>query len=208
MCSNPQKCSHLKVIDLHIGNEQNCKVEGPASPKTFTGPSAVWSSTPWNRCTTWFMQTGTTNRQGSRLQGRWRQDYPWSAFDSSVGRAEDCRCLQTDILRSLVQIRLEGRFLTAFHKVIIRLLTQLSTLRKVVQNTRLPWPGIEPGPRRWERRILATRPPGTETVHGVGLEWLGRVTLRASSGEFPFSVRPISNHKPNTWLNKSSSTSL
>ena len=28
-------------------------------------------------------------------------------FDSSVGRAEDCRGL-TDILRSLVQIRLEG----------------------------------------------------------------------------------------------------
>ena len=25
---------------------------------------------------------------------------------------------------------------------------------------RFPWPGIEPGPRRWERRILTTRPPG------------------------------------------------
>ena len=24
----------------------------------------------------------------------------------------------------------------------------------------VPWPGIEPGPRRWERRILTTRPSG------------------------------------------------
>ena len=28
-------------------------------------------------------------------------------------------------------------------------------------NSWFPWPGIEPGPRRWERRILATRPSGT-----------------------------------------------
>ena len=29
-------------------------------------------------------------------------------FDSSVGRAEDCRCPTTVILRSLVQFRIEG----------------------------------------------------------------------------------------------------
>ena len=28
-------------------------------------------------------------------------------------------------------------------------------------NSNFPWPGIEPGPRRWERRILTTRPPGS-----------------------------------------------
>ncbi len=30
-----------------------------------------------------------------------------------------------------------------------------------IAKTLIPWPGIEPGPRRWERRILTTRPPGT-----------------------------------------------
>ena len=31
----------------------------------------------------------------------------------------------------------------------------------VTWHSSIPWPGIEPGPRRWERRILATRPPGS-----------------------------------------------
>ena len=28
----------------------------------------------------------------------------------------------------------------------------------------IPTPGIEPGPRRWERRILTTRPYGMDAV--------------------------------------------
>ena len=36
---------------------------------------------------------------------------PRCSFDSSVGRAEDCRVKKIVILRSLVQIRLEGKFL-------------------------------------------------------------------------------------------------
>ena len=32
-------------------------------------------------------------------------------------------------------------------------------------HSRIPWPGIEPGPRRWKRRILATRPSG---IHDIG----------------------------------------
>ena len=31
------------------------------------------------------------------------------------------------------------------------------------ENRYVPTPGIEPGPRRWERRILTTRPYGTHT---------------------------------------------
>ncbi len=40
-------------------------------------------------------------------------------FDSSVGRAEDCSCSCTDILRSLVRLRLEGVFakINASHKL-------------------------------------------------------------------------------------------
>ncbi len=32
------------------------------------------------------------------------------------------------------------------------------------EKTVIPWPGIEPGPRRWERRILTTRPPGSDVL--------------------------------------------
>ncbi len=35
-------------------------------------------------------------------------------FDSSDGRAEDCRLVKRDILRSLVQFLLEGEFLVIF----------------------------------------------------------------------------------------------
>ena len=38
----------------------------------------------------------------------------------------------------------------------------------------IPTPGIEPGPRRWERRILTTRPRGKCSV-------LGRVLITAQS---------------------------
>ena len=37
-----------------------------------------------------------------------------ATFDSSVGRAEDCRSKTADILRSLVQIRLEGLIFRVF----------------------------------------------------------------------------------------------
>ena len=41
------------------------------------------------------------------------------------------------------------------------LLLRTSALNpKQKQQKQIPTPGIEPGPRRWERRILTTRPRG------------------------------------------------
>ena len=52
-----------------------------------------------------------------------------------------------------------------------------STAQWILKKSRkkqIPTPGIEPGPRRWERRILTTRPRGKCSV-------LGRVLITAQS---------------------------
>ena len=44
------------------------------------------------------------------------------------------------------------------------------------KKTVLPTPGIEPGPRRWERRILTTRPYGKRQYWKVKYKYLNYVT--------------------------------
>ena len=51
-------------------------------------------------------------------------------------------------------------FLFFFHTISINRNSFTNIIKAKIKQLSLPTPGIEPGPRRWERRILTTRPHG------------------------------------------------
>ena len=52
------------------------------------------------------------------------------------------------------------------------LLNSLWQVAQVNKERRVdPWPGIEPGPRRWKTQILTTRPPGKDTAVQIGSQF-------------------------------------
>lgn len=64
--------------------------------------------------------------------------------------------------------------------------------RCLVPSHWIPWPGIEPGPRRWERRILTTRPPGTgNSVQLDGLCWWKRENTQVYLEELSLQLRKL-----------------
>src|SRR4029434_9230692 len=69
-----------------------------------------------------------------------------TTFDSSVGRAEDCSCRNRHPqVAGSTPARRKSCFLPVF----------LGVLRPMVAKKQLPCPGIEPGPRGGERRLLS-----------------------------------------------------
>ena len=86
----------------------------------------------------------------------------------SLSKQASCQCcvswysqIQPTICGKSVYLSVTHRTTTAviidFHNVLVC----------ISHKVWVPWPGIEPGPRRWERRILTTRPRGSWVCRGV-----------------------------------------